>query len=150
MEPLTLNFDSVRHLIKTRKRVEKTEIWDFMRKKWILLQPEELVRQHVVHLLVFEYGFSKNLIAVEKEFIINQKRKRFDVVIYDKNSKPYILIECKAFTVEITQDVFDQIAMYNLSIQAPFLLTTNGIKSYCFIQNHETEKLTFLNSLPIL
>ncbi|MBK6784537.1 MAG: type I restriction enzyme HsdR N-terminal domain-containing protein [Saprospiraceae bacterium] len=121
-----------------------------MRKKWISLQPEELVRQHIIHLFIFEYGFSKNLISVEKEFIINQKRKRFDIVIYDKTSKPYILIECKAFTVDITQEVFDQIGVYNLVIQAPFLLATNGILSYCFCQNHHSGKFTFLSSLPEL
>ncbi|MBK7524883.1 MAG: type I restriction enzyme HsdR N-terminal domain-containing protein [Saprospiraceae bacterium] len=94
--------------------------------------------------------FFKKSYFCRKRIYYQSKRKRFDIVIYDKTSKPYILIECKAFTVDITQEVFDQIGVYNLVIQAPFLLATNGILSYCFCQNHHSGKFTFLSSLPEL
>ncbi|MFZ1703862.1 MAG: type I restriction enzyme HsdR N-terminal domain-containing protein [Saprospiraceae bacterium] len=148
MMPVSLDFDTIRSKIKTRKRHDKMEIWDILRQKWLILQPEEWVRQNVIHALIHEKGYSKNTMAVEKEFMIHNVKKRFDLVIYDKFVRPYLLVECKAFQVTLNQDVFDQLGLYNRTIQAPFLLASNGVLTYCFEQNHDSKALTFRQQLP--
>jgi hypothetical protein len=149
MLPISLDFESVRDQLKVRKKSEKVEIWDIIRKKWIVLQPEEWVRQNLVHMLLCKYSVSKNRIAIEKSFTINNKSKRFDLVLFNKFSEPHILIECKAANIPISQDVFDQVGTYNLHIKAPYLIVSNGILTYCCKQNHAAKDFTFLDDIPI-
>lgn len=105
---------------------EKPQVFDPIRKAWYVFQPEEEVRQHLIQFLIREKGISPNLISVEKEIDYRGTRRRFDVVIFDRNGSPDIVCECKAPEVAITQDTVNQIARYNTVLKAPHLLITNG------------------------
>lgn len=106
---------------------DKQWIYDVIRRKWVVLQPEEWVRQHLVHYMVRAKGVSPNLISVEKEIRYRDLRKRFDVVVFDRKGQPFVLCEVKAPQVPVNQDTLNQIARYNESLQAPHLLLTNGL-----------------------
>lgn len=112
--------------IKIEMREGRKSIWGVIRKRWFVLQPEEYVRQSLLHWMIEDKGVSASLISVEKEIKYLKLRKRFDVVVYDKKGKAFILCECKAPGVPINQDTLNQIARYNATIQAPHLLLTNG------------------------
>lgn len=127
----------------------KTFVFDPIRKKKIVLQPEELVRQLMVQWLLNRSNFNRNNIQVEKLIIIHQLKRRFDIVVYDKNIRPYILIECKAPDVRIAQATFDQIAVYNMAISAPFLIVTNGLETYCAIMDHKSKSYVFMDEIPV-
>ena len=131
------------------KNIEnKTYIWDEIRKKYILLIPEEWVRQHAVRFLVEDKHYSPNWMAIEKQFTINEGHKRADIVVYNKKMHPYIIVECKAPNVAITQKTFDQIARYNLALQAKYLMLTNGLQHFYCKMNFEKETYVFLEELP--
>lgn len=122
--------------LKTRKNNEnKTEVWDIVRKKWVILTPEELVRQHFVHYLINQKKYPKEVIIIEKEIEVHQTKKRFDVAVINKHQEYVLLAECKAPTVALTSAVLEQILKYNLSIQAKCLVITNGITEYVFTKN---------------
>jgi len=110
----------------------KTFIWDEIRKKMIVLTPEEWVRQHVVSLLITEMEYPKSLIKVESGLKYWKKKKRSDIVAFDQNAKPYLLIECKSWEHKINKTTLNQIATYNKSLQAPYIAVTNGIKHFCW------------------
>ena len=112
--------------VKIERREGQDYIWGIVRKKWYVLQPEELVRQAMLDWMVREKGVSAALISVEKGIKYLKLQKRFDVVVYDNEGKAFILCECKAPDVPLSQDTLNQIARYNVSIQAPHLLLTNG------------------------
>ncbi|MEO1451456.1 MAG: type I restriction enzyme HsdR N-terminal domain-containing protein [Bacteroidota bacterium] len=118
---------------------DKQWVYDVIRRKWVVLQPEEWVRQHLVHYLVRAKGVSPNLVSVEKEIRYRELRKRFDVVVFDRAGKPFILCEVKAPDVPVNQDTLNQIARYNESLQAPHLLLTNGRMLAFFSRNAEGE-----------
>ena len=115
-------------------RVKKSEgqnmIFDIIRKKYIVLTPEEWVRQHLIHFFINQCNYPPTLISVEREININGLRRRFDLVIY-KDSQPWIIVECKAPSVTLTQAVFDQVFCYNTSLQAPYIAISNGIDNIC-------------------
>ena len=127
----------------------KTFVFDPIRKKKIVLQPEELVRQLMVQWLLNKSNFNRNNIQVEKLITIHQLKRRFDIVVYDKNIRPYILIECKAPDVRIAQATFDQIAVYNMALSAPFLIVTNGLETYCAIMDHKSKSYVFMDEIPV-
>ncbi len=133
---------------KLKKQDSKIYIFDIARKKYILLTPEEWVRQHVLHYLINEKNYPVNLIAVEKQLIINQNKRRFDLVVFNRELKPEILIECKAPEVSVTQKTFDQANQYNWLLKAPYLFLTNGKKHYICQIDFEQKKLKFLTELP--
>jgi hypothetical protein len=126
----------------------KVAIFDEIRKKFILLTPEEWVRQHTVQFLLQDKKFPKSYINVEKLIKINDLSKRYDVVVFQPNGEIYLLIECKAPEVQITQQTFDQIARYNLVLKAKYLMVTNGLNHYFCQMDFENEKYVFLNELP--
>jgi hypothetical protein len=109
----------------------KKYIWDEIRKKWYVLQPEEFVRQLVIKYLIDVQKFNKNKIQVEKGLVINELEKRFDILVYDNDFNPYLLIECKRPEIKVDQKVLDQISVYNIALKVPYLLVTNGPESYC-------------------
>jgi hypothetical protein len=123
---------------KIRNQQGKQELFDFIRKKYVRITPEELVRQHVLKFLVDEKKINAGKIAVEKEIDVNGLKKRFDVLVYDDNLKPLLLAECKAPHVKISLQVAEQIANYNFTLKAKFLLLTNGID--LFIAEIDFEK----------
>ena len=126
----------------------KVAIFDEIRKKFILLTPEEWVRQHTVQFLLQDKKFPKSYINVEKLIKINDLSKRYDVVVFQPNGAIFLLIECKAPEVPISQNTFDQIARYNLVLKAKYLMVTNGLNHYFCQMDFENEKYIFLNELP--
>lgn len=141
-----LNLPNYQFRIKSNEN--KLFIFDFIRKKDVVLTPEEWVRQHFLKYLVDDKKYPKSLIAVEKQLTLHSLTKRTDIVIYNGNAQPEIIVECKAPNVAISQDVFDQIARYNLKLNARFLIVTNGLQHfYCRI-DHENETYFFLEDIP--
>jgi hypothetical protein len=110
----------------------KQYIFDEIRKKNILLTPEEWVRQHLIHHLIYDLGYPKSMIAVEKEFKVNHLKKRFDVLIYTRDMQPFLLIECKSPKISLNDATISQIANYNSKFKAKFLLVSNGNQNFCF------------------
>lgn len=141
-----LNFSTYSFRFKNSEN--KVLIFDEIRKKFIILTPEEWVRQHVIHHLLYELNYPKSHINVEKLIKLNGLTKRYDVVVFQPNGEILILIECKAPAVKIAQTTFDQIARYNLVLHAHFLMVTNGLNHYFCQMDFENEKYLFLNDLP--
>ena len=141
-----LNFQLYNFRFKNNEN--KVSIFDEIRKKFIILTPEEWVRQHVVQFLLEEKKYPKPLINVEKVLKVNGLRKRYDVVVFNSDGSIFILIECKAPQIKITQTTFDQIARYNMTMKAQFLMVTNGLNHYFCKMDFENEKYVFLENLP--
>jgi len=119
--------------IKTRKNKENsTEVFDVIRKQWVVLTPEEFVRQHFIHYLMNEKSFPKETIIVEKEINVFNVKKRFDVAVINKFQEILLLAEIKAPTVKLNQNVIDQILTYNTSLQSRHLVITNGLEQWVF------------------
>jgi len=123
-------------------------IFDEIRKKFIILTPEEWVRQHVIQFLLVEKKYPKSLINVEKILKVNDLRKRYDIVVFNPDGSIFILIECKAPEIKTAQATFDQIARYNMTLKAQFLMVTNGHNHYFCQMDFENEKYQFLTELP--
>lgn len=141
-----LNFQLYNFRFKNSEN--KVSIFDAIRKKFIILTPEEWVRQHVVQFLLEEKKYPHSLINVEKALKVNGLRKRYDVVVYNPDGSIFILIECKAPEIKIAQATFDQIARYNMTMRASFLMVTNGLNHYFCQMDFENEKYHFLEELP--
>ena len=106
--------------------LSEVHIFDNVRKKWLLLTPEEWVRQHVVSYLVYNRKYPTSFISLEKEIELNGTRKRYDIVVYDKRMKPFVIVECKAFDVKLNNEVMEQAMRYNLVLRVPYVMLTNG------------------------
>ncbi|WP_298348369.1 type I restriction enzyme HsdR N-terminal domain-containing protein [uncultured Dokdonia sp.] len=126
----------------------KPYIFDLIRKKFLVLTPEEWVRQHVLQWLTNDKGYPISLINVEKEIRVGNTRKRYDIVVFKPDGSLYIIVECKAPKVQITQATFDQIARYNLELQADLLMVTNGLSHYYCKVDATAERYDFLRELP--
>lgn len=117
---------------EVREQGQKKLIFDIARKKLIPLTPEEWVRQHALHYLVYHFGVSLELLAVERELQFNQMKKRFDALVFDSQAKPLCIVECKAPHIKISMETVMQIAMYNQTFECPYLWITNGLSHYWF------------------
>ena len=126
----------------------KVSIFDSIRKKFVILQPEEWVRQHCVQFLIKEKKYPASLINVEKELQINDLKKRYDIVVYNTDGSIHLIVECKAPKISINQETFDQIARYNLSLNASYLMVTNGLNHYYCQMDLEKERYLFLKDIP--
>lgn len=115
---------------RLKKEKEKDFIFDSLRKKWLLLTPEEWVRQNFVQYLVQVKGYPADLIAQEKVLQLGELKKRFDILVYDKKHRPWMMIECKAPEVKLNEGVLQQVLRYHISIPVGFLIITNGETSY--------------------
>jgi hypothetical protein len=123
---MQLNFPTYK--FKTKREQDINYVFDIIRKKYVVLTPEEWVRQHIVHYLITEKKYPASLVAVERGLTINGRKKRFDVLVFNKNGQPFLLIECKSPDIEVNRSVFEQVAVYNSVFCAPFLLVTNGLQ----------------------
>lgn len=132
---------------KVKKQNGTVWIFDVIRKKYVVLTPEEWVRQHMVHYLIGSKSYPAALIAVEKEIDLYGLRRRFDLVCYDRNGAPFLIIECKAPTVSLSQKVFDQVFGYNLVMAAKYIAVTNGVVHYCGHIGDNTV-FSFLEDIP--
>ncbi len=123
-------------------------IFSILRKKFLVLTPEEWVRQHCVQFLMQEKQYPQRLLAEERQVLVNDLPQRFDVVGYFRDGNVQLIVECKAPNVSITQETFDQIARYNLSLNARYLMVTNGIQHFFCEIDHEQKTYHFLKELP--
>jgi hypothetical protein len=135
--------------IKLKEEKGTKYIFDPIRKKYLVLLPEEWVRQNFIQYLINDKSFPSTLIAIEKGLKLNELQKRADIVIYDNKGQPIVLIECKAPKVKINQEVFEQVARYNIVFKVPYLVVTNGIEHYCAKVNFELNSFEFLQELPV-
>jgi len=133
---------------KLKEEGDKLYIFDQSRRKFVLLTPEEWVRQSCLHFLHKHKNYPINLLSVEKSIKLNNLVLRYDIVAYSKKAKPVLLVECKAPDVKITQQTFDQIAVYNLELKVPYLLVTNGIDLFCCSVDFINSKFVFLKDIP--
>ncbi|SDR83294.1 Type I restriction enzyme R protein N terminus (HSDR_N) [Polaribacter sp. KT25b] len=133
---------------KLKSKENKTLIFDKLRKKYMVLTPEEWVRQHYVSFLIEEKNYPTSLIALEKQLTINNRKKRTDILVFNTDGNPEIIVECKAPSIKITQDTFDQIARYNLKLKANFLIVTNGLEHFYCKMDFENETYIFLKEIP--
>ncbi len=142
------NLNLPTYSFKIKSKENKLYIFDMLRKKNVVLTPEEWVRQNYIQYLIHEKKYPKTLIAIEKQLKINNLIKRTDILIFDKNGNPNIIVECKAPSIKIAQDTFDQIARYNLKLQAKYLIVTNGLEHFYCKMNYQQMKYDFLKEIP--
>lgn len=126
----------------------KKAIFDIVRKKYIILTPEEWVRQHFVHFLINNYHYPKSLIKIESGVRFNELAGRSDIIVYGRNGQVFLLVECKAPNVQLSNSVFEQASKYNQNYKANNLLITNGLQHYCCEINHQTNSYTYLEDIP--
>ena len=134
--------------IKIQEKGEKRQIFDFLRRKWVALTPEEWVRQHFTHYLVEHKGYPQALLANEVELRIGEKRLRCDTLLYNKELRPRMIIEYKAPNIQIQQKTFDQISVYNLLLKVDYLVVSNGLHHYCCKMDYEHQSYQFLGDIP--
>ena len=134
--------------IKIGEKGGKRTIFDFLRRKYVALTPEEWVRQHFVHYLVEHKGYPKGLLGNEVELHIGDKSLRCDSILYNKVAEPQMIIEYKAPTIQLQQKTFDQISAYNLLLKVDYLIISNGLQHFCCKMDYEHQKYLFLSDIP--
>ncbi|ADY52063.1 protein of unknown function DUF450 [Pseudopedobacter saltans DSM 12145] len=145
-EPIPLNLPP--YPFRLTKKENQLFIFDELRKKNLVLTPEEWVRQHFTQYLIQHKHYPKSLIKLEGGLTLNKLQKRTDIVIFDIHGKPNILVECKASHVKIDQKVFDQVARYNFVHKVNYLITTNGLQHYHCKMDYKEESYTFIPDIP--
>ena len=141
-----LNFPTYSFRFKNNQN--KIAVFDDLRKKFVILTPEEWVRLHCVKFLQSNKNYPSSHINVEKQLKIAGLTKRYDIVVFEPEGNIHIIVECKAPSVKITQDTFDQIARYNLSLKANYLMVNNGLEHFFCQLDYENENYIFLKELP--
>lgn len=127
----------------------KKYIFDQVRKKYLILTPEEWVRQHFINFLNVTFNYPLSLMTVEQPLKYHSMNKRADIICYNELGKKILMVECKAPTVKLNQLVFDQIARYNFELKLSFLVVTNGINHYCCAIDHHNLRYEFVENIPI-
>jgi len=133
---------------RIQEKAGKKLIFDGFRRRWVALTPEEWVRQNFARYLTEERHFPASLVAIERSIRMNQRDFRTDIVLFSKSGNPLIVVECKAPEVKISQQVFDQIARYNLDLRVNYLIVTNGLTHYCCRFDQSELSYTFLPEIP--
>ena len=126
----------------------KTYIFDSIRKKFVVLTPEEWVRQNFIQYLKKEKKYPESLMAVEKQIKVNNNPRRFDLLVYTRNGQPYLIAEFKAPGVKITQEAFDQVVRYNLALKVDRVIVSNGLQHFACEINYQKNSYTFLYEVP--
>jgi len=143
----TLNLPS--YSFKIQIKEQRKLIFDSIRKKFVVLTPEEWVRQNFIRYLIEEKLYSPGLIAVEQGIKINRNSQRSDIILYSNNGIPLMIVECKSVKINITQSVFDQVARYNMDLKVPFLVVTNGLRHFCCKMDYENQTYSFMREIPL-
>jgi predicted type IV restriction endonuclease len=141
-----LNFPEYK--FKMIQKSQKRFIFDKIRKRYVVLTPEELVRQNMIQYLISEKQYPLALIAVEMPLKVNNTQKRSDVVVYGRDGKPKLIVELKAPNITISQKTFDQIARYNMPLKVNYLIVSNGKQHYCCLYNHKLINYQYLKQIP--
>ena len=131
---------------KLRDNIGIKEIFDTIRKKWLVLTPEEWVRQNIICFLLLQKSVPSSLISVEKEIKLGELKKRYDIVVYNRQTLPWMIIECKEMNVALSEKTMEQILRYHISIPAKYLIITNG--SYCFGFQKSQGRLIEMKEFP--
>ncbi|MEO6612832.1 MAG: type I restriction enzyme HsdR N-terminal domain-containing protein [Chitinophagaceae bacterium] len=131
---------------RIRNEQGKEFIFDSLRKKWLLLTPEEWVRQNFVQYLLQVRNYPAALLAIEKELVLGELKKRFDILVYDTDHQPWMMIECKAATIKLDDAVLQQVLRYNISVPVNYLVITNGSLTYAWQRNGNN--LELIDELP--
>jgi len=134
--------------LKTKSVEGTIQVFDVIRKKYFVLTPEEWVRQHFIHYLNNEKNYPMGLMGVEKMIKYNALKTRADIVLYTREGKAKMIVECKAPNIKITQDTFNQIAKYNFKLKVEYLVVTNGIQHFCCRMDYENNSISFLDDIP--
>ena len=134
--------------IRIGRKDGRLTIFDFLRRRYVALTPEEWVRQHFTHFLVEHKSYPQGLLANEVELSVGDKSLRCDSVLYDRTLRPRMIVEYKAPHIKLTQKVFQQIATYNLLLHVDYLVVSNGIEHHCVKMDYENEKYLFLEDIP--
>ncbi|MFD2512529.1 type I restriction enzyme HsdR N-terminal domain-containing protein [Pontibacter locisalis] len=124
-------------------------IFDALRRKNVVLTPEEWVRQHFVHYLIGHLSYPKSLISIERGTSYNKLQKRTDLCVYNNEGNPHLLIECKAAHVPITQEVVKQVSVYNQTLHAKYVVITNGLQHFCWEVDFKTRQFKALQEVPV-
>ena len=132
--------------LKVQQRQGIDEIFDPVRKKWLLLSPEEWVRQNLIQFLLISKNYPLPLIAIEKEIKLGELRKRCDIVVYNRDMQPWMIIECKEMNVALSEKTLDQVLRYHISLPAKYLIISNGVYSFGFEKTGE--QFFEINSFP--
>lgn len=141
-----LNLPAYQFRFRTDDR--KTFVLDVFRKKYVPWTPEEEVRQRFARYLVTEKGYPGSLMMTEQSLKVNDLARRCDILVHKPAGRPAVLVECKAPSVGISKEVFDQVARYNLAFGVDYLMVTNGLKHYCCHLDRKEQKVRFLGSIP--
>ncbi len=131
---------------RIKKENDREVIFDTLRKKWVVLTPEEWVRQNFIRYLTGEKKYPSALIAVEKEIALGELKKRFDILVYDNNHQPWMMVECKAMEVPLDEKVFEQLLRYHISVPVQYLVITNG--SHCYAWEKKEGRMELLDTIP--
>lgn len=143
-----LDLQGYQNQLQVKHEQDNTYIFDPIRKNWLVLLPEELVRQLVLQHLLLGLDYKKTHIKSESGLKVHQLQKRTDLLCYDHEVKPYLLIECKAPQVKITEAAFWQTVNYNQALRAPFIVVTNGVRTFCCRMDYQDQQHEFLNTFP--
>ena len=142
-----LNFP--KYYFRFKNSENKVSIFDPIRKKFVILQSEEWVRQHFIQFLTDVKGYPNTLINIEKELTINSLKKRYDIVVFNSDGSIHLIVECKSPKIKINQETFNQIARYNLALNASYLMVTNGLNHYYCQMDFQNERYLFLKEIPV-
>ena len=136
------------YAFRTKVGEGKKTIFDPIRKKFVVLTPEEWVRQNFIQYLIQEKKYPESLMAVEKQIMVNGKQLRFDLLIYLKNGQPLLIAEFKAPSVEISQDTFDQVVRYNMALRVERVVVSNGLEHFACEIDYLKNSYSFLHGIP--
>ena len=134
---------------KLKKAEGKVWIFDVIRKKYIVLTPEEWVRQHFIHFILVELKYPKGLLKIEGGLTYNELHKRSDILVFDREAKPWMIIECKSPDLKLSEVTLQQASVYNASVKAKYLTVTNGLTHICSATNWTEGKTTILREFPL-
>ncbi len=136
------------YTLQLRTEAGQDWVFDRFRKKYVVLTPEEWVRQHFLNYLINDLGYPKSLVKVESSLKVNKMGKRTDILVYSRKALPFLLVECKSSKVALTGKVFDQLSVYNKTIKAQYLAITNGLKHYCCCMDYHLNSYQFQSEIP--
>lgn len=131
-----------------KKQDGKVLILDIIRKKYLVLTPEEWVRQHFIHYLIHHLKYPRALLKVESGLQFNKLQKRTDIVVFSRDGTPWMVVECKSPSQKINRQVLNQASVYNASLKAKYITITNGLIHFCYVIDWETKQTSMLDALP--